>query len=488
MTVFISVLSAVCLVAVSLECFRVLQATGYRPQRGYIKLLISWYFLSLAVVEALAVALYLCAQYAIYYNFAIYVLLAVGCNLFKRKSPIKITKRVWRMLAVQFILLVLTCILLDAVFCVIFLPLFTLVSWAICLPIDLLVAQHYIAMAQSKLVASGVKVVAITGSYGKTSVKDMLAALLCDSIAPGGSCNTPLGIASFINTTDLSGFSYLVLEFGARRRGDIAQLCRLYKPTYGVVTGVCEQHLSTFHTLDNIIATKRELVENLPKNGFCVLNANDSYAVSFCETGCCPKYLSYDGLQIQLESINFEGSRFSVQIGSTGSKICLPQISEHTADTLAMCIQAVTCLGQNVDTTLARIVNVKQTPHRLQLMQGANCHILDDSYNGSTVGVASCCRTLAHFNCTKVVITQGLVECGCRRKQLNIECGQMLGNSCDVAVVLGRNAKYLSEGLQNTSCKVYLAKNLTEAVQIANKYVNGGILIFQNDLPDVANI
>lgn len=71
---------------------------------------------------------------------------------------------------------------------------------------------------------------------------------------------------------------------------------------------------------------------------------------------------------------------------------------------------------------------------------------------------------------------------------MNVQCGKILGSVCNVAVVLGRNAKYLAEGLQQTECKVLYATNLKQAVSVATQHVNGGILLFQNDLPDTVNI
>ena len=101
----------------------------------------------------------------------------------------------------------------------------------------------------------------------------MLASLLCNSQSPQGSCNTPLGIASYINKTPLNK-EYLILEFGARKRGDIEKLCKLYPPQFGIITGVCEQHLATFGSIENIIAEKGRLAVNLPECGFCLLAKN----------------------------------------------------------------------------------------------------------------------------------------------------------------------------------------------------------------------
>ena len=472
----------------SVECFRVLQSASYRPQRGYFQIYKSVYFLLLVAVQLAATLLYVYVDCYYYINLALYAVLAVAVCVVKRKCPLKLTKRIWRMLAVEAVVLIALCVLLDSSFFVWLIPMFTLVSWVICLPIDAAVARHYLKLACDKLCKSGVTVVAITGSYGKTSVKDMLSALLMDSITPTGSCNTPLGIAAYINRTDLTTAKYLILEFGARRRGDIAQLCKLYKPQYGIVTGVCAQHLSTFKNLDNIVATKRELVEHIPADGFCVLNGADEIVSKYVAASSCAKYLSYDGLQIAVSSVDLQGTHLEVKIENEIADVTLPQISDYVKDTFAMCLQTVLRLNQSLKDTLACVSRVKQTPHRMELVKGANCYILDDSYNGSIVGVTSCTKTLAQFSCCKVVITQGLVECGKERQAMNVQCGKLLGSVCSVAVVLGRNAKSLAEGLKHTSCTVLYAKDLKQAVSLATQHVNGGILLFQNDLPDTVNI
>ena len=488
MQIAVAILSALCLTVASAECFRVLQQASYRPQRGYFKIYVTLYYLALLTVQIASTLLYVYVDCYSYVNLAMFVLLAVAVCVTKRKCPLKLTKRVWRMFAVETAVLVTLCVLVESCFFVWLLPITVLLAWVICLPIDVAIARHYLKRACDKLSKSGVSVVAVTGSYGKTSVKDILSVLLVDSLSPAGSCNTPLGIAAYINKTDLTGAKYLILEFGARRQGDIAELCKLFKPQYGIVTGVCAQHLSTFKNLDNVIATKRELVEHIPQDGICVLNSADEIVAGFMGVGTCTKYLSNDGLQIDVKSVDLHGTHLEVLYRKRKKEVTLPQISSYVKDTFAMCLQMALRLNQRYPVTLKRTSQIRQTRHRMELIQGANCHILDDSYNGSIVGVTSCAKTLENFAATKVVITQGLVECGKERKSMNVQCGKILGSVCNVAVVLGRNAKYLAEGLQQTECKVLYATNLKQAVSVATQHVNGGILLFQNDLPDTVNI
>lgn len=475
------------LTVLSFECLRVLQSASYRPNRGYAKILLSVYFLSLAL-SGVVVAIFHVFKLPEYAVTIVYFVLAVPWTFIKRKCPLKLTKRIWRIIAVQLAIVFLLCYFVGNAFFVAGLPILTIISWAICLPIDNAIAKYYVRKATRKLASSNVTVIAVTGSYGKTSVKDMLTALLDDAVSPKGSCNTPLGIAKFVNSADLYYAKYLILEFGARQKGDIAELCALFKPACGIVTGVCPQHLSTFKTFDNVLQTKRELVEALPKEGFCVLNSADEYARSYADYGECRKVLSTDNVAVETETIGLDGTTLSVTYGKTTKKVTLPQITAYVADTFAICLQTALQLKQCFTKSVARSVLVTQTPHRMQLSRGANGYIIDDSYNGSIVGVTSCCKTLNYFDCSKVVITQGLVECGKQRKRMNVECGRVLGKACNVAIVLGRNAKFLSDGLSQTDCKVVLAKNLTEAVSLAQPYINNGILLFQNDLPDAVNV
>ena len=94
-----------------------------------------------------------------------------------------------------------------------------------------------------------------------------------------------------------------------------------------------------------------------------------------------------------------------------------------------------------------------------------------------------------NFDCTKVAIAQGIVECGECRKSLNVRTGELLGQTFHLTIVLGKNAKYLQQGLKNVGAKCVLAQNLRQAVQIANRYLSkNDILLFQNDLPDTINV
>lgn len=469
--------------ALSAEAFRQLQATGYYPQRGYVGILLTPYFGLLAATSVICGVLYACGQGASL-HIAIYVAAAFISVAVKRKTPLKFTKRIGRMMTVCFALnFVLVCLRLPVA---ILLPMVAIASWCVCLPVDQKIARHYLAKASQKLRSCGATVIAVTGSYGKTSVKSMLCSLLDGAVCAEGSCNTPLGIATFLNKTDLTDVKYVVLEFGARKMNDITELCDLYKPFCGVVTGVCEQHLKTFGSLDNIIRTKQELLCNLPHDGFCVLNSADETVRGWIGIGNCQKILSQSNVRVERKLTSLLGAELSVD-GVYDVK--LPQICGYVADTFAMCAEVCLRLGQPIGKTVANAVKVRAAPHRAECMHNGRFFIVDDSYNASIQGIRSICVTLSEVKKTKVAITQGIVECGVKSKQLNVECGELLGKTFDVVVVTGKNKRYLLEGLSRTQCKTLVARSLSDATNVAVKHVDAdGVLYFQNDLPDTVGL
>lgn len=496
MKIFYTIWCALALCGCSTECLRILQCASYRPKRGYFKVVFSLYFGVLAVLCAFSWFWKICFP-AKSVLCLIYTLVALILHFIPRKCPIKFTKRVLRILVAEFVLLLGAC-WFALHWWVLFLPLFVFVAWLLCLPIESLINKKYLSAAHRKLLASGITVVAITGSFGKTSAKDMLCALLDGAISPSGSCNTPLGIAKYINATPLENARYLVLEFGARQKGDISQLCKLFPPTHGVITGVCAQHISTFKTEENVFATKMELAESLPPQGFCLLC--DESVRRFAESGCCQKVVSpqvkISNLQVSPKGLSFL-VEYEAEKGSDNAYcVRLPQISPYSVQTFAFCATLCLLLQQPLLQTVQNAARVVQVAHRMEISNNGKFYIIDDSYNANIRGVESCCAVLSKFDGKKVVISQGITEGGRMQKTLNLQCGKMLGEVFDVVIALGKNKKQLLLGA-NSAEKLTLAspavvlqsKNLQHAVEMAQPYLNtGDFLIFQNDLPDVANI
>ncbi|MCG8372846.1 MAG: UDP-N-acetylmuramoyl-tripeptide--D-alanyl-D-alanine ligase, partial [Balneolales bacterium] len=156
-------------------------------------------------------------------------------------------------------------------------------------PIERYVQEGYKKQARAKLASMPhLKVIAITGSYGKTSTKFMIRDLLKERFSvcyTPGSFNTPMGITKVINNDLQSHHQILVLEMGARYPGNIQELCDIAKPDISVVTNVGVAHLETFGTQDVIAREKGAIVDNLSEGGVAILNADDPRVAKMGEIG-----------------------------------------------------------------------------------------------------------------------------------------------------------------------------------------------------------
>lgn len=480
------VLTAVLVALLSCEAMRTLQCGSYRLSRGYFKVVLTAYFAILVLTDAVNGVLWLVGASKWWSLLPIAVATAVVLSR-KRKVPLVVTKRVIRLAVTEVLLAWVWCTWVSR-FWVVTVPLLTIFAHVVNLPMEMAINRYYIGRARRKIKNSGAKVIAVTGSYGKTSVKKMLACLLPDSVATSGSYNTALGIAKFVNSTDLDGVKYVILEYGARQKGDVKRLCKLYGADYGIVTGVAPQHLKTFKTLQNVVATKRELVEQIGESGACVLNDFDENVREFATVG----------ESIKLLASNVQISGLKVEKYSTICDIVYQKWQFHavfdcfslaTVKNFALCLPLCYHLGVPLKAVKTGIKKVKSVPHRMQLIRRGDFFILDDSYNASVEGVKNCAETLALVSAVKVAVLQGIAEAGSQAYEQNVFVGKTMGDVCDVCVVLGKNSVALSDGLLQTRCHVLHANNLADATRSVQKYLVGGaVLVFQNDLPDNVNL
>jgi len=208
------------------------------------------------------------------------------------KNRLRFTKRVVRFCAIN-IAIFIACILLifnlfnGLVFHAVVVLIAYLISFILSKIIEYFIAKLYIYATKKKLRNyPDLKVIGVTGSYGKTSVKHILCELLqtkyickCTPL----SYNTPMGICKYIRSIDLSGVEYLIVEMGATKCGDIKFICGIVNPDYAILTNVGEQHLNSFKSLDNIVKTKMELIDYVDnKKGISVVNCNNELIKNTC--------------------------------------------------------------------------------------------------------------------------------------------------------------------------------------------------------------
>ena len=414
------------------------------------------------------------------------------------KKPLKYTSRVIRLLTAQFILIALCAWLIYALphrFALVWMasaylmiPFITMLSNFITMPVQRMINRYYINGAKRILRESpNLKIIGITGSYGKTSMKFILTRLLSvkyETLMTPDSYNTTLGVVRTIRERLKPTHEVFVCEMGARHVGDIREICELVQPQQGILTSIGEQHLDTFKTTENVIKTKFELIESI--SGTAFLNLDSSPVREHARPKDCVTYAlenpadyTADGL-----TVSSAGSTFTLNAPNGEKAVYTTSLlGRHAVLNIAGAAAAAHTMGIPLEKLTETIARLPQVPHRLQLVKGGQFTIIDDAFNANPAGVKAALETLAMFEGVKAVITPGMVELGARQDELNREYGRQIAEVCDYAVLVGgKQTAAIKEGLGGFE-NVTVADSFTEAMARVRE-LNPDVVLLANDLPD----
>ena len=342
--------------------------------------------------------------------------------------------------------------------------------------------------------------IGITGSYGKTSVKEILKSLLNEKykvLSTPKSYNTPLGIAKTAKRLDET-YDVFIAEMGARRVGDIKKLTEIVKPNIAVITGITVQHLESFLAFENIKKTKYEIIENM-KSGKAVFSADNTFTKEMSETCSFPYRLagvdSSSNPYVYASDIKMGdfGTEFTLNVGDESVKVKTELLGKHNVTNICIAVAVADYLGLTLPEIAMGISSLKSIKHRLELIKTDNGIItLDDSYNANPEGVKTALETLKCFEGKKYIVTPGIVELGFAEAEKNFEFGVMISKVCDGVILIGRaRTLKIREGLLSEGYKaekIIMVNSLEEAKQeLKTRLSSGDVVLFENDLPDKYN-
>ena len=438
------------------------------------------------------------------------IFLALGlilCFPKKAKKPLVFTKRVWRMLITYAVIVGIYAGLLNGVehLCspfiwivlILIVPvLVPLASW-INTPIEKSVANHFVKDAK-KILAShpDLMVIGITGSYGKTSTKNFLHALLStqyNTMMTPASFNTTMGVVRAIRENLKPSDEIFICEMGAKGVGEIKEICDIVHPKYGIITSIGEQHLETFLSVENIIKTKFELADAIPEDGFVCLNMDNEYIQNHAVTNTCvvPYGLESKGYHAENIETSQTGCRFDlVEPDGARTTFTTKLLGLHNIQNIVGCLAIARELHIPAEKLVYPVRLLKPVQHRLELLPNG---FIDDAFNSNPAGFRCALDVLKGFEGQRVLVTPGMVELGEREAPLNQELGAYAADCCDYAVLVGeRQAPPLKKGLLEAGfdeSRIYVAKSLNDALRYVNTLPNEGkrTVLLENDLPDNYN-
>ncbi len=517
--IFIFVSTAL-LSAASIKMLHMYQLSSYRLHgvMNWLKVSHYEYFLRYFAfaffASGIAVLFNLCFVYVPqihYFSFLFYVffgaIFIIVSFRTKSKVPMAVTPRMTRLILVNTLLCLAFSVggwglsktpMQEVGYCVLplLIPLICLISYGITYPFEKLIARSFIKDATAEIdkrKASGMEVIGITGSYGKTTAKNILAAMLATKYrvcATPGSYNTPLGICRTVNDVLGDDDRIFIAEMGARRRGDIKELCALAKPDYALITGVGTQHLETFGSVEAIADAKFELAEALPSGAPCVFNCSDAGAAKLSERfdGNKVKAGESEDCAVRYYDVTYDASGCTFKI-TDGKETIIAKtrlLGRHIPGIIASCAAVAMPLGVPLCACVRAAEKLSPVPHRLEVSTVGDKTIIDDAYNSNTEGAKNALEVLSAFEGEKIIVTPGIVELGDMEKEANITFGRQIAEVCDKAVLVGSRAKFMAKGASEAGMTegVYSVDSLKEAKKILSQTEGKAAILFENDLPD----
>ncbi len=421
------------------------------------------------------------------------------------KKAFVITSRVKRLFVILFIIEALSFTLVGngravVSFIVLFAyiqPFFIALANLVSTPVERFLQRGFTKSASAKL--AGKKVIAVTGSYGKTGTKEAVAHILETAfplLKTPGSYNTPMGLCKVVNEKMEPYHELFVTEMGATRRGDIKELCGIAHPSIAVITATGEAHLETFKTVENVAKTKFELADALPDDGLLIYNSDYDAAREIAK-GRTQKTITYgfnEGADYTPKNIECskDGSFFDLATPDGEIKnIRIKLLGKLNVINVTAAFVVGTAVGISPEKLRSAAATLPQMESRLQIIENRGSYlIINDGFNSNIHGAAVAVETLSYFEgYRKILVTPGIVDIGDSHDTINFEFGRTAAKYCDdVLLINERRTASLRNGLL-AGKMAKLSITTFDTLAGARKFLDEladekTVVLFENDLPD----
>lgn len=343
--------------------------------------------------------------------------------------------------------------------------------------------KYLIKKAKKKLLNyPNLKVIGVTGSYGKTSTKEFLSGILATKfkvLKTQGSNNTTWGVVKTI-LNDLTDQEIFVCEMGAYKIGEIREICQICKPSIGVITGINEQHLDLFGSLEKTVRAKYELIQSLPENGLAVFNGGNEKCRELYEKTKKIGQIS----QIRLIGQDFKAEdvkvlrdklEFKVLKGLKFQKMTAKLLGKQNIENLLLAMTVADYLGMGLD-EMAKAVEKLGAPERTMRrlgISGTLGTLIDDTFNTNPDGVLAALEYMKLYSGKKILVLQPMIELGKYAKETHQKVGKLAAEVCDLIILTNKN--YHREFKE----KVWVGRGKKAAEKIRKILGRDGIAVFE---------
>ncbi|MEK7503581.1 MAG: Mur ligase family protein [Patescibacteria group bacterium] len=376
-----------------------------------------------------------------------------------RKTAVILTTGTSMGLLLVFSLFVLEFSLTKFVFPLLFLDALAMIFFSALVlayqPMAVILRNRIISAAKRKRAEfKKLLVIGVTGSYGKTSTKEYLAAILSEKfnvVKTREHQNSEVGIAQCVLNELTPSHEVFIVEMGAYNHGGIKFLCDIVQPKIGVLTGINEQHMATFGSQENIIKTKYELIESLPNDGTAFFNGNNQYCRDLFQKTQIRKKLYGEGASSSYE------------------------------ENLAGAVAVAEFLGMNPEAIERGIQKIKLSQTN-RVKKGTNgIAIIDSTYSANPSGVIADLGDLKKWQGKKVIVMPCLIELGRVSKEVHQRIGKKIGEVCDLAIITTKDRfKEIKEGAPNA---LFMERADEIAEKIKSFCKEGDVVLLESRVP-----
>lgn len=387
-------------------------------------------------------------------------------------------------------------------------------------PQEKAVQKKFIAEARAKLDEYKPKVIGITGSYGKTSVKHILGHILnhaAPTLVTPGSTNTMMGTTRIIREQLQPNHKYMIAEMGAYGPGSIATLCSLTPPDIGIISAIGHAHYERFKTLETVAEAKYELAQAaLAKGGTVIVHEKtlkfpytreirnrhiDNFIVcGESMEGRKPRteqeysYLAKDDLHILGVEQTAQGLTISIEWGETRDDLNAPLYGVHHGHNIALAYACARDLGMEHNDIKTALKSLPQIKHRLEVKRQVDgTIIIDDAFNSNPPGFRAAVhvmRVLADDTKGRgILVTPGIVELGDAHNEVHKTLGVLAAEVCDIVIVVSPSRiPTFIEGYEahGNGKMLYQFETFKEAEKwLIEHKKSGDVILLENDLPDI---
>lgn len=363
--------------------------------------------------------------------------------------------------------------------------------WAL-RPVEDQLAGKYAKAAADALKRVGPRVVAITGSYGKTTTKEILATLLTgvtSCVASPASFNNRAGLSRAVSERLEPGTDIFVAEMGTYGPGEIFDLCLYFPPDVSVITAIGPVHLERMRTIGRIVEAKSEIIRD---GAPVVLNVDSpelaELADRTAQAGQSPVIrvgTAGDGLDVRVTAVD---GGFDIEAAGTTHHVDHPAAASLDASNLACVLGAVVALGLDLPATLRNVARIERPKNRRTAGTApAGFTVIDDTFNSNPAGARRAVDELARLGADgkKVLVSPGMVELGPKQSAENERWIAESDGAVDELIVVGHtNRKALLSGARRAGLATRtVARREIATTALRGELGSGDAVLYENDLP-----